>query len=102
MNHTAISINPPAYVQGRDLTLPPGDWLLRRGVRVFFPRDPSWTPPEPDFKFDPSSVLDLTPLPAPIAVTPYRHTCECGCLLFGIENCPQCQWLAQLNEQKVA
>ena len=85
-----------------DIGLPMGTWVSRKGVRRFMPTDPTWTPPDQSFAFDPSLVLDLTLVIEPIRVTPHRHICDCGCLLFGIENCPQCEWLAQINEQKVA
>lgn len=85
-----------------DLGLPSGTWIQRRGVRIFMPHDPTWTPPDLTFGFDPTTVLDMTRLPDPIPVNPHRHICDCGCLLFGIENCPQCEWLARLNERKAA
>lgn len=73
------------------LALPAGRWVERKGVRYFVANDPDWVPTE--LAFEPASIFKFAPLPRPRPIAPYRHICDCGCLLFGVENCPQCQWL---------
>ena len=79
--------------------LPPGTWVNYRGVRHFMPADKPvdilqlfprmYEPPKPP-------VAPMIPVPAWRA---HRHICKCGCLLFGVENCPNCRWLSQAKER---
>jgi hypothetical protein len=87
----------------RFLALPPGTWVNCRGVRRFVPTDPDWHPSD-----DPHDIAALNIFAAlaaePSAIVPpnvpvHRHICDCGCLLFGVENCPQCAWLAQVADE---
>jgi hypothetical protein len=82
----------------RDLALPPGTWIKCHGIRRFVPADPTWEPTETGDAAAETVFMRLALEPAQVDVPPfkpYRHICDdCGCLLFGIENCPQCEWLA--------
>jgi hypothetical protein len=78
--------------------LPPGTWLSFKGVRRFIPTDPTWKPTEGVDLEAESVFMKLTAEPPTIDVPNkpvHRHLCDCGCLLFGIENCPNCEWISR-------
>lgn len=87
----------PAGDQGAGAGLPPGTWVKCRGIRRFVPSDPTWKPSESGDTEAESVFVKLWNEPPAIETPPFkpfRHCCsDCGCLLFGIENCPQCEWL---------
>lgn len=105
--HTTATVERPREgcerPQDRGLALPPGTWVKCHGIRRFVPADPTWHPVEGVDLEAESVFMRLSLQPSPInapPIRPYRHVCECGCLLFGIENCPNCLWIALRAKQE--
>lgn len=93
---------PPTPVRA-EYGLPAGTWVNCRGVRHFMAADPTWRPDKHVTNGADSVLMRLMQEP-PCTNVPawraHRHICDdCGCLLFGIENCPQCEWLSQADER---
>lgn len=81
-------------------SLPPGTWVQAHGIRRFVAADPLWAPDDSGLEeslYVLASLWDEPPTTYVPEWRAHRHICDCGCLLFGIENCPNCQLRALQN-----